>query len=119
MTVTSASKGRVFQSASEVVLNGDARPMVHGVGQSVTASLSSDDDAALARALGDRRDSCQAAQGGVITPLQDIERFCEQRGKHDPFYSRQGCKDLHVMLLPLPRLGLRDRNEAGGRPSSR
>lgn len=54
-------EGRVFRSASEVVLNGEARPRVHGVGQSVMAGLSSDNDAALAGALGDRRDSCQAA----------------------------------------------------------
>jgi len=100
--------------ACEVVLNGDARPMVHGVGQSVMAGLSSDDDAALARALGDRRDSCQAAQGGVVTSLQGIERFCEQRGEDNPSHSRQGCEDLHVMLLLLPRLHLRGCDEAGG-----
>lgn len=84
------------------MLNGDARPMVHGVGQSVMACLSSDDDAALARALGDRRDSCQAAQGGVVTPLQGIEHFCEQRGEYDPSHSRQGFKDLESCWLRCP-----------------
>jgi hypothetical protein len=95
------------------VLNGDARPMVHGVGQSVMACLSSDDDAALARALGDRRDSRQAAQGGVVTPLQGIEHFCEQRGEYDPSHSRQGFKDLESCWLRCPRLGFRGGNETG------
>ena len=114
MAVTSASEGGVFGAASGIVLNGDARPMVHGVGEPVMAGLSSDDDAALARPLGDRRDSCQTAQGGVISPLQGIAGFCEQRGEDDPSHSRQGCEDLHVMLLSLPRLGLLGRDEAGG-----
>src|SRR5262245_44345683 len=81
----------------------------------VVAGLSSDDDAAFARSLGDWRDSCQTAQGGVVTSLQRIEGFCEQRGEDDPSYSRQGCEDLHVMLLPLPRLGLLGRDQAGGK----
>jgi len=37
------------------------------------AGLPSDDDIAFARALGDWRDSCQTAQGGVIASLQGIE----------------------------------------------
>jgi len=53
----------------------------------------------------------QTAQGGVVSSLQGI---CEQRGEDDPSYSWQGCEDVHVMLLPLPRLDLLRRNEAGG-----
>ena len=64
------------------------------------------------RPLGDRRDSCQTAQGGVVAPLQGIEGFCEQRGE-DPSRSQQGCEDLHVMLLLLPWLGLLGGDEAG------
>ena len=99
MAVTSASQGGVFRAASGVMLNGDARPVVHGVGEPVMAGLSSYHDAALARPLGDRRDPCQTAQGGVISSLQSIEGFCEQRGEDDPSHSRQGCEDRHVMLL--------------------
>ena len=98
----STSERGVFGPALRVVLHGDARPMVHGVGEPVVAGLSSDDDAAFARSLGDWRDSCQTAQGGVVTSLQRIEGFCKQRGEDDPSHSRQGCEDLHVMLLPLP-----------------
>ena len=118
MAVTPASQGGVFGPASWVVLNGDARPMVHGVGEPVVAGLSSDDDAALARPLGDGRDTCQTAQGGVISPLQGIEGFCKQRGEDDPSHSRQGCEDLHVMLLSLPRLGLL-RSGRGGQSGHR
>ena len=57
--------------------------------------------AAFARLLGDRRDPCQTARGGVISSLQSIEGFSEQRGKDDPSHSRQGCEDRHVILLPL------------------
>ena len=55
--------------------------------------------------------SSQAAQRGVITPAPGIPSLCEQRGEDDPSYSRQGCEDLHVMLLCLPWLDLCGRNE--------
>jgi hypothetical protein len=87
--------------------------MVHGIGKPVMAGLPPDDDAAFARALGDGRDSGQTAQGGVIAPLQGIESLCEQRGEDDPSHSRQGCEDLHVMLLFLPRSGILCRDEPG------
>ena len=108
MAVTSASEGGIFRAASGIMLNRDARPVVHGVGEPVMASLSSYHYAAFARPLGDRRDPCQTAQGGVISSLQSIEGFSEQRGKDDPSHSRQG-----VMLLPLSQPGLLRRNEPG------
>ncbi len=113
MAVTSASEGGIFRAASGVMLNRDARPVVHGVGEPIMASLSSYHYAAFARPLGDRRDPCQTAQGGVISSLQSIEGFSEQRGKDDPSHSRQGCEDRHVMLLPLSQPGLLRRNEPG------
>ena len=78
------------------------------------ASLSSHHYAVFARPLGDRRDPCQTAQGGVISSLQSIEGFCEQRGEDDPSHSRQGCEDLprHAAFSSWPVL-LR-RNEPGG-----
>jgi hypothetical protein len=87
---------------------------IHDVGEPVVTGLTPHDNAALARALGDRRDSCQTAQGGVVTLVQGIEGFCQQRGEDDPSHHRQVCEDLHVMLLLPPRVRLLGRNEAGG-----
>src|SRR6516165_1151095 len=114
MAVTATSEHGVFGSALWVNLHRDARPMVRGIGEPIIAGLSSDDNAAFARTLGNWRDSCQTAQGGVVASLQGIEGFCEQRGEDDPSHSWRGCEDLHVMLLFLPRLGLFGGNEAGG-----
>ena len=123
MTMTPAPQGGIFSAASCIMLHGDPRPMVHGIGEPVMAGLPPDDDAAFARSLGDRRDSGQAAQGGVIAPLQGIPSLCKQRGEDDPSNSRQGCEDFHVMLLRLPRFGILCRDEparsghrAGGGP---
>src|SRR6516164_7022551 len=88
------------------MLHGDTCPMIHSVGEPVMTGLPPHDNAALAGTLGDRRDACQTAQSGVISSLQGIEGFCQQRGEDDPSHSRQGCEDLDVMLLPLPRLRL-------------
>jgi hypothetical protein len=89
VTVTSTSQRGVLDPAPLVVLYRDARPMIHGVGEPVVTGLSPDDDAALARALGNRRDSGQAGQGGVVTSLQGIEGLCQQRGEDDPSHSRR------------------------------
>src|SRR5262245_24320165 len=114
MAMTAASQGGVFSPASRVMLYGHACSMVHRVSETVVAGLPSHHNAALARSLGYGRDSRQTAQGGVIPSLQGIEAFCQQRGEDDPSHSRQGCEDLHVMLLSLPRLGLLGRGQAGG-----
>ena len=114
MAMTSASQFGVFGAAARIVLHGDTGPMVDGVGEAVVAGLSSDDDAALSGPLGDRRDSCQTAQGGVVSSLQGIPGFCEQRGEDGPSHSRQGCEDRRVMLLFLPWLGRLGWHEAGG-----
>ena len=111
MTMAPAPQDGVFGATSRIMLHGDSRPMVHGVGKPVMAGLPPDDDAAFARSLGDGRDSGQAAQRGVVAPLQGIPSLCEQRGEDDPSHSRQGCEELHVMLLCLPRLILCGRNE--------
>src|SRR6516162_7783083 len=113
MTMPPAAQGSVFGFAPWIMLNGDARPMVHGVGKPVAAGLPPDNDATFARPLGDGRDSGQTAQSGVVAPLQAIPSLCEQRGEDNPSHSRQGCKDFNVMLLRLPRLRLLYRNELG------
>jgi hypothetical protein len=51
MTMTSASEFGVFGAAARIVLNGDTRPGVDGVGEAVVAGLSSDDDTALSGPL--------------------------------------------------------------------
>ena len=114
MAVASAAELGVFRSAARIMLHGDPRPMVDGVGEPVVAGLASDDDAALSGPFGDGRDSCQTAQGGVVPSLQGIPAFCEPRGEDGPSHSRQGCEDLRVMLLLLPRFGLLGGNKARG-----
>ena len=116
MAVTPRPQSCVLCSANPVVLNGHVRPVVHGVRQSLLAGLASDNDKALSGPLGDGRDSCQTTQGGVIAPLQDIPGFCEQRGEDDPSHSRQGCEDLHVMVLHLPRLAVLRAGKLGDEP---
>src|SRR5690349_7141558 len=103
MTMTSASERGIFGPAGWVMLRRDAGPMVDGLGEAWVAGITPDDGAALTGALGNRRSSCQTAQGGVVTSLQGIVGFCQQRGEDDPSHSRQGCEDLRVMLLVLPR----------------
>src|SRR5260370_41665977 len=76
--------------------------------------VSSHDEAALSRSPGDGSDTCQTAQSRVISPLQGIGSFCQQRGEDDPPDSRQRDEDVSVTLLDLPRLGLLDGAEIGG-----
>jgi hypothetical protein len=56
MTVPAAFESGVFGPALGVMLDGNERPMVHGVAELAMAGLSSDDNAAFARPLGNRRD---------------------------------------------------------------
>jgi hypothetical protein len=92
MAMTSASEFSVFGAAARIVLNGDTRPVVDGVGEAVVAGLSSDDDAAPSGPLGHGRDSCQTAQRGVIASLQGIPGFCEQRGEDGPSHSGKDAR---------------------------
>ncbi len=115
MTVTAGAKSGILGFALQVVLNGDARPMIHGVGESVMAGLPADNDPAFAGSLGHGRDSGQTSQSGVIAPLQGIPSLCKQRGEDDPSNSRQGCEDLHVMLLGLLFLRALCRNKLGSK----
>jgi uncharacterized iron-regulated protein len=63
--------------------------------------LAHQDDPAFARSLGDRGNARQAAQRVVISALQGIGCFCEQRGEDDSADARQGSQDRHVTLLSL------------------
>ena len=103
MSAAAFAQFGVFCAASRIVLHGDARPVVEGIGEAVVAGLAAHDDATLAGTLGDRRDPCQTSQGGIISPLQRLPGFGEQRGEDGPSHSRQGCEDRRVMLLlPAP-----------------
>jgi len=110
MTMPPAAQRGIFGLASRIVLDGNTRPVVHGVGKPVAAGLPADDNAAFARPFGHGRDSGQTAQSGVVAPQQGIPSLCEQRGEDDPSNSRQGCEDFHVML---PRSGILRRNKLG------
>ncbi|KPL51899.1 hypothetical protein ABB55_06390 [Prosthecomicrobium hirschii] len=92
--------------------------MVDGVGEALMGGLSTLDDLGLARSFGDRCDPAQAAQRVIISALQGLPGFCQQRGEDDPSDARQGSEDRHVTLRPallhlvLPRfagLGIRSR----------
>ena len=102
VAVTPAAQRGVLGLACRIKLNGDTRPVVHGISKPVAAGLPSDDNAALAGLLGDGRDSGQTAQSGVVAPFKAIPSLCEQRGEDNPSNSRQGCKDFHVMCLCCP-----------------
>ena len=103
MAMTAAPQCGIFGAASGVMLHGDTRPLIHGVG------LSAHDNAVLAGSLGDGSNARQAAQCGLIAPVQCVAGFCEQRGEDDPSYSWQGGEDLRVVLF---RPGFGGRSEA-------
>jgi hypothetical protein len=70
--MTSASEFGIFGAAARIVLNGDTRPVVDGVGEAVVAGLSSNDDAALSGSLGDALCSSRAAACSTVrskTPI--------------------------------------------------
>ena len=107
MTVTSLAQGGVFETAALIMLNGNPCPVVDRAGQTGMTGQPPDDDAALAGTLGNGGDTTQSPQSMIISPLQSIPGFCEQRGENDPANARQGCEDCCVMLLfQLPRFGL-------------
>src|SRR5512133_2351903 len=106
MAVAAGAQGGIFGAAGAVVLSSDTGPVVDGVGEAGMTGMSSHDEAASSRSFCDGSDTCQTAQGEVISPLQGIGGFCKQRGEDDPPDSRQGSEDLRVTLFLLPRLGL-------------
>ena len=107
MSVTAGSEGGVFGLADGVVLHGDAGPVVDRVLQPVVGGEAADDDQGLARAPGDRGGAGQASQGLIVSPLQRIMRFCEQRGEDDPADAGKRAQDFHVTLLLPSRPVLR------------
>jgi hypothetical protein len=84
VTVTSLTQGGVFEAATPIMLNGNSRPVVDRVRQAGMAGETADDNAAFAGTLGNGRDTAQRPQSVIISPLQSIPGFCEQRGENDP-----------------------------------
>jgi hypothetical protein len=56
-------------------------------------------DLALSRSLRDRRHARQTAQCVIISALQSVLSFCEQRGEDNSSDAPQGSQDRHVALL--------------------
>ena len=53
----------------------------------------------------------------VVSALQGLPAFCEQRGKDDPAVSWQGCEDRRVALLTgFPHLGIRRLGDLAAKP---
>src|SRR4029450_3358656 len=93
MTVAAGAKGCVFRLASRVVLHGHARPVVDGVAQADVGGLAHEHDAALARSLGDGSYPRQTAKRLVVSPLQGLERLCDQRSEDNPSDPWDGSGD--------------------------
>ena len=106
MTMASGAQCGVFGPTSRVVLHGSARPMVDGVAEADVCSLAHQHDLAFSRSFRDRRDARQAAQRVIVSPVQSVLSFCEQRGEDNSSHSRQRCEDLRVMLFRLSWLDL-------------
>jgi hypothetical protein len=85
-----------------------------GVDEQVVTGLSSQDNAPLTRALGDRRDSCQTAQGGIVTSLQGIASASRVARTILPTPGKDARISTSYWLFAA-RFGLLGRDEAGQR----
>jgi hypothetical protein len=72
MTVPAAPESGVFGPALGVMLDGNACPMVRDVAEAVMAGLSSDDDAAFARLLGNRCGCCRASKASASSVARTV-----------------------------------------------
>ena len=115
MAMTSASEFGIFGAAARIVLNGDTRPVVDGVGEAVVAGLSSDDDAALSGPLATgatparlrKARRSRVAAGHLRLSASSVARTVLPTPGKDARISR-------VMLLFLPWLGRPGWHEASG-----
>ena len=104
MAMTSLAQFRIAGVAANVVLDGDAGPMVDGGAQPQMTGLTHENHAALAAAPRHRGDAGQGAQRMIISFAQRLRGLAEERGEDDPSDARQGSQDRHVALLGfLPR----------------
>ena len=87
--MTTLPEGGVLGLATGVVLHGDTGPMVERPAEPWVAGKPSGDDTALAGALGHRRRATKCPQCLVVSALQRLPAFCEQRGEDDPAVSWQ------------------------------
>ncbi len=104
MAMTSLAQFRITGAAANVVLDGDAGPMVDGGAQPQMTGLTHENHAALAAAPRHRGDAGQGAQRMIVSFAQRLRGLAEQRSEDDPSDARQGSQDRHVALLGfLPR----------------
>jgi len=81
--------------------------MVHRVGEPVMTGLSSDDNAALSRPLGDRRDSCQTAQGGGQAIVGNVTQAAREAAPEKPANSAPSL--THARTPEMPIIGKTER----------
>jgi hypothetical protein len=84
VTMTALSQSGVFGAASSIMLRSDAGPMVERVLEPRITCEAPCDDAALARALADRRSATENTESVIVSALEGLPTLCEQRGEHDP-----------------------------------
>jgi hypothetical protein len=82
--------------------------LIERLAQPRIAGKPSGHDAAFTGSLGHWGGATKRPQSMVVSALQGLPAFCEQRGKDDPAVSWQGCQDRRVALLTgFPRFFLR------------
>ena len=79
--------------------------MIGGVCQARITGISAQDGTAASGLARDGSDAHQGSQGVIVSPLQGLASFCQQRDEVGPPDSRQGGEDDHVTLHVLSRLG--------------
>ena len=107
MRVSARAKAGVELTGTEVVLCGDARPVIEGIAQTRIAGVPHDDERALAASARNGRSASQGSQRTVVSFCKGLGGLCEHRGGQDPSDAWQGAEDLNVaMLVLLPRVSL-------------
>src|SRR5215469_13785958 len=99
---TSAERG-VIGFARRVGYRRDPRPVIERVTQTDIAGVAHQDHPVLAALFGDRRDSCERAQGVVVSLRKGPRGLSEHRGGYDSSHSWQRSEDLDVAVLALLR----------------
>jgi hypothetical protein len=89
VAVTALPERGVLGPAAGVMLDRNARPMIERLAQPRIAGEPSGHDPAFAGALGHRGGATKRPQSVVVSALQGLPAFCEQRGKDDPAVSWQ------------------------------
>ena len=87
VSMTALPEGGVLSLAAAIMLHGHPGPMIKRPAEPGVAGKPSGHDAALAGALGHRRRATKCPQSLIVSALQRLPAFCEQRGEDDPAVS--------------------------------